>query len=118
MDIGFIVNCKAIDWELRDEVIVELQVDRLNRPRYVGVAYIDEGEFTKEQSQFRYSIFQKEMSTALKGIFYGDQPFFANYPTLLNAPIYIMYKSIYPEFQRIIYYGTPIKYLKLIQYST
>ncbi|MCL7749578.1 staygreen family protein [Halalkalibacter alkaliphilus] len=111
LDIGTNYNYKAIDWDMRDEVLAEWQIDQLNRVSIVGKAHVDEGQFTKEQSKFRYNIFRKEMSTALKGMFYGDKKFLTNYPTLLNAPIYIMYTSIYPEFNHTIYYGTPRDYL-------
>lgn len=117
LDIGTTYNYQAIDWKLRDEVLVELRVDQFNRVCFVGVAHVDQGQFPKEQAQFRYNIFRKEMNTALKGIFYGDQPFFSNYPQLLDAPIYIMYESIFPEFHHIVYYGTPRKYLEIIHQS-
>ena len=111
LDIGTIYNYEAINWKMRDEVLAEWQKDAFHRLRLVGKAHVDQGEFTKEQSQFRFNIFQKEMSTALEGMFYGDLPFFKNYPSLLDAPIYIVYESSFPEFNQIIYYGTPRNYL-------
>ncbi len=60
---------------MRDEVLAEWQIDQLNRVSIVGKAHVDEGPFTKEQSKFRYNIFRKVMSTALKGMFYGDKKF-------------------------------------------
>ncbi|WP_078552167.1 staygreen family protein [Bacillus alkalicellulosilyticus] len=111
LDIGTEYNYQAIDWDMRDEVLAEWQIDQLNRLFLVGKAHVDEGEFSKEQSQFRYNIFRKEMSLALKGMFYGDKNFFANYPTLLHSPIFIRYTSKYPEFDHTLYYGTPTDYL-------
>jgi hypothetical protein len=75
LDIGTNYNYKAINWDMRDEVLAEWQIDQLNRVSIVGKAHVDEGQFTKEQSKFRYNIFRKEMSTALKGMFYGDKNF-------------------------------------------
>lgn len=111
LDIGTVYNYEAINWDLRDEVLAEWQIDHFNRVSIVGKAHVDDGQFTKEQSKFRYNIFRREMSTALKGMFYGDKKFFSNYPTLLEAPIYILYSSTYPEFNHTIYYGTPRDYL-------
>jgi hypothetical protein len=58
-------------------------------------------------------IFKKEMDLALTGIIYGDRSFYTYYPWLLDAPIYIQFVSVYPEYSELAYYGTPRKYLNI-----
>ncbi|WP_216829756.1 staygreen family protein [Alkalihalobacterium elongatum] len=114
LDIGFVYNYEAIDPEMRDEVLAQWEHDRRGHFKLIGQAYVDGGEFSKEVSRFRFDIFNKEMLTALKGMVYGDQRFFVYYPSLLNAPIYIFYESSYPEFNRVLYFGTPRQILNRI----
>lgn len=111
LDIGYVYNYEAIDQKVRDEVLAEWQKDNQYCLNLVGKAYVDGGGFSKEVSEVRFNIFMKEMDTALKGIINGNHLLFANYPFLLNAPIYIYYESIYPQYSQIIYYGTPRQYL-------
>lgn len=114
LDIGSVYNYKAVNWKMRDEVLAEWKKDREGRLRLAGKVYVDGGEFGKEASGMRFHIFKKEMSTAIKGIVYGDLQFYNNYPTLLDAPIFIHYESTYPEYSHIFYYGTPRQYLNQI----
>ncbi|KZO00602.1 hypothetical protein A4244_15090 [Bacillus badius] len=114
LDIGYVYNYKAVNWKMRDEVLAEWKKDREGRLRLAGKAYVDGGEFSKEEAGARFNIFQREMSTALKGIVYGDWSFYSSYPALLNAPIFIHYESAYPSYNRIFYYGTPRQYLAQI----
>ena len=111
LDIGYVYNLKAIDWEMRDEVLAEWQKDTQCRFRLVGLVYIDAGKFSEEEAGYRFNIFQKEMRLALKGIVNGDLPFFAQYPQLLDAPIYIIFDSIYPQYNQVLFYGTPRQYI-------
>jgi hypothetical protein len=114
LDIGYVYNYEAVNWKMRDEVLAKWKNDKNGRLNLVGEAYIDGGEFGESVSGIRFSIFKKEMDTALKGIVYGDLPFYENYPVLLDAPIFIYYESIYPQYNQIYYYGTPRQYLNQI----
>jgi hypothetical protein len=114
LDIGYVYNYEAVNWKMRDEVLAKWKNDKYGRLNLVGKAYIDGGEFDESVSGRRFNIFKKEMDTALKGIVYGDLPFYDNYPVLLDAPIYIYFKSIYPQYRQIYYYGTPRQYLEQI----
>lgn len=114
LDIGYVYNTEAINWVMRDEVLAEWTKDQQNHFNLTGKVYVDGGEFGKNISDIRFSIFKKEMDTALKGIVYGDQSFYKIYPLLLDAPIYIYFESTYPQYRQIIYYGTPRQYLEHI----
>lgn len=111
LDVGYVYNYKSINPKMRDEVLAEWHKDEQCRFLLVGKAHVDAGQFSKEVSDRRFQIFQKEMDTALKGMIYGDRSFFANYPVLLDAPIYIHFESVYPEYRQVLYYGTPRQYL-------
>ncbi|MEB1810219.1 MAG: staygreen family protein [Bacillaceae bacterium] len=102
LDVGYVYNYGAIDKEMRDEVLEEWQRNKLGQFRLVGRAYVDVGEFSEEVSRARFTFFQKEMMTALKGMVYGDREFFTNHPSLLDAPIYIYYDSVYPPFRQVV----------------
>ncbi|MDQ0350284.1 hypothetical protein J2R98_000087 [Alkalibacillus filiformis] len=107
LDIGTNYNFNAIDWQLRDEVLAEWIQTSEAQNQLLGYAYVDGGEFSLEEAAFRYNIFLKEMQLALKGIIYGDIPFYEQHQYLLNSPIVIEYHSSYPAFQTTLYYGTP-----------
>lgn len=112
LDVGLLFNYEKVNAVMRDEVLAEWQKSSGNQLYLFGKAYVDGGEFNKEMAGVRFGIFKKEMNTALKGIVYGDLIFFSNYPTLLDAPIYIYFESEYPEYKQILYYGTPQHYLQ------
>lgn len=106
LDIGYVYNDQAINWEIRDEVLAEWRLDPFGHPFLLGKAYVDQGEFSEDVAAKRFEIFNREMRTALTGMVRGDKPFFNNYNFLLEAPIYIQFQSTYPQFQKILYYGT------------
>lgn len=110
LSIGCAYNYGAINYQFRDEVLAEW-VPKLGEFSLCGRVYVSGGEFDENYAKVRYMIFQKELNLALKGIVYGDQAFFNNYPWLLDAPIYIHFESIYPPFHQVAYYGTPRHYL-------
>lgn len=114
LDIGYVYNYRAIDWKVRDEVLAEWVKNQQGRLILMGKAYVDGGEFDKNVSGIRFNIFKKEMDTALKGIVYGDIPFYSTYPVLLDAPIFLSYESVYPEYRNVFYYGTPRQYVNQI----
>jgi len=66
----------------------------------------------------RFKIFKKEMATALNGIVYGDRLFYVHYPLLVDAPIFIRYLSIYPQYRQVVFYGTPRQYLNQIEQTS
>lgn len=114
LDIGNVYNYDAINQTMRDEVLAEWKQDHQGLLKLAGEVYVSGGEFDENISSIRYNIFKKEMDTALKGIVYGDLPFYTNYPDLLDAPIIINFQSIYPKYQQVFYHGTPRQYLNLI----
>lgn len=114
LDIGDVYNYDAINQTMRDEVLAEWKQDNQGLLKLVGEVYVSGGEFDENISGIRFNIFKKEMDTALKGIVYGDLPFYTNYPDLLDAPIFINSQSIYPQYRQVLYYGTPRYYLNLI----
>ncbi|WP_240035195.1 staygreen family protein [Neobacillus notoginsengisoli] len=96
--------------QIKDEVKAEW-VQRMGEYSLSGKVHISGGEYDEQYSKVRYMIFKKEMELALTAIVYGDQVFYSCFPWLLDAPIYVTFESIYPEFQQTVYYGTPRKYL-------
>ncbi|MBA2175989.1 staygreen family protein [Halobacillus locisalis] len=111
LSTGTEYDIAAINPVMRDEVIAEWMKDDQNRYYLAGKAHVDGTNMDKSSSMIRFNVFKKEMETALKGITYGDRAFFAEYPTLQDAPIYIQYESIYPKYNQTFYYGTPRQYL-------
>lgn len=114
LDIGFFYNERAMDVIIRDEVLAEWRSDGMGNFYLKGKVQVDIGEIDKKRSEFRLTIFQKEMETAIKGIVFGDKALYANYPALLDSPIFIHYQSIFPEYNKILFYGTPRQYLRNI----
>ncbi|WP_409270233.1 staygreen family protein [Neobacillus sp. SCS-31] len=94
----------------KDEVFAEW-VQSMGEYSLYGRVHVSSGEFDEQQSGVRFMIFKKEMDLALTAIVYGDQVFYKSFPWLLDAPIYIQFDSIYPEFKKVLYYGTPRQYL-------
>ena len=115
LDIGNTYNYEAINQNMRDEVLAEWIEDAQGRFSLVGKVYVDGTEFNENVSRIRFAVFQKEMGTALKGIVYGDRPFYTNYPALLEAPIFVYFESTYPQYRNVFYYGTPQFYLNQIE---
>ena len=111
LDIGYVYNYKSINPKLRDEVLAEWKRDSRGYLQLIGTAYVDGGEFSQEVADTRFKIFKKEMAKALSGIVYGDRPFYAHFPYLVDAPIFIHYLSNYPQYRQVVFYGTPLQYL-------
>ena len=82
----------------------------LNGNALYGLVQVDAGKADKTISSIRYKIFQQELPLALEAIRFGDRKFFEAHPTLDDAPIWITFVSVYPEFRRTQYWGTPGKY--------
>jgi hypothetical protein len=118
LSIGYEYDIAAIDQKMRDEVIAEWKRDNQGLLHLAGRVHVDGKDFSKSASKVRFRIFKKEMDLALKGIIYGDRSFFAAYPALIDAPIYIYFDSSYPEYNQVCYYGTPKRYLNQIKLPT
>ena len=114
LDIGNVYNDESINWKMRDEVIAKWVKDSQGRLLLIGKAHVDDDKLNEKASHIRFTIFKKEMDTALKGIVYGDRLFYAHFPILLDAPIYIHYDSVFPQFNQTLYYGTPLRYFSEI----
>ncbi len=112
LGVGNVYDYRAINYKMRDEVLADWVTVNGEYLLY-GKVYISNGEYDKNMSRIRYMIFKKELDLALTAIIYGDRSFFGYHPWLLDAPIYVQFSSIFPEFNKVIYYGTPRKYLNL-----
>jgi len=112
LTIGKKYDIGGINPNLRDEVLAEWQT-RNGEYLLLAKVYVSGGEYDKKFSQVRFMIFKKELSLALTGIVYGDKQFFASSPWLLDCPILVHFESSYPEFNEVLYYGTPRQYLNL-----
>jgi hypothetical protein len=114
LSIGSGYDYSAVNKKFRDEVMAEW-LPQLGQYVLKAAVYVSGGEFDEKYSKVRFMIFQREMDLALKAIMYGDRSFFSSYPWLLESPIYVQFDSIYPQFSKIIYYGTPRQYLNGVQ---
>ncbi|SEM16559.1 Staygreen protein [Mesobacillus persicus] len=110
LSIGKNYDLAAVDPKLRDEVLAEWQT-RCGEYLLLAKVYVSGGEYDIKFSQVRYMIFKKELELALTGIIYGDRQFYTNYPWLIDCPILVQFDSVYPEFNELLYYGTPRQYL-------
>lgn len=110
LSIGYLYDKQSINQKLRDEVLAEWAAQN-GEFLLIGKVYISNGDYDEKFSRIRYLIFKKELELALTGIIYGDQSLFEYYPWLLDAPIYIRFESIYPEFRETLFCGTPRQYL-------
>jgi hypothetical protein len=117
LDIGYVFNLEAIDTTMRDEVLAEWRTDCFSRDYLLGAVYVDAGEFSIDVSQRRFNIFKKELPLALTALVYGDRQFIANYPWLLDAPIYIEFHSSFPQFNQKLSFGTSRLYLEQLLYQ-
>jgi hypothetical protein len=117
LSIGNVYDYQAINYEMRDEVLADWITINGEYLLY-GKVYISNGEYDRNMSRIRYMIFKKELDLALTAMIYGDRSFFTYYLWLLDAPIYVQFSSVYPEFNQIAYYGTPRTYLNKVKKET
>jgi len=103
-------DLSIINQDFRDEVLAEW-VPRMGEYSLFGRVHISNGKSDENYAKVRFMIFKKEIRSALKAIIVGDQAFFANFPWLMDAPIYIQFESVHPEYNQLLYFGTPRKYL-------
>ncbi|KGX92573.1 hypothetical protein N781_14665 [Pontibacillus halophilus JSM 076056 = DSM 19796] len=85
-------------------------------PNYEGVVFQGSvfvgDESIPRQRQFRrYTIFHKEMETALRSIFYGERWLLQAYPFLLYSPIHIQFNSNLPYYHQNLFFGYVYQYV-------
>ncbi|WP_421385007.1 staygreen family protein [Bacillus salacetis] len=110
LSIGCQYDFNKVNPAMRDEVLAEWG-RVMGQYTLSGIVYVSGGEFDENLSKVRYMIFRKELPLALSAIVNGDRGFFSYFPWLLDAPIYITFESVFPEFNQVHYYGTPRQYL-------
>lgn len=110
LSIGSEYDYSNVNPHFRDEVKAEW-IPQMGEFTLFGRVHVSGGEFDENYANVRFRIFQKEIELALKSIVYGDQTFYTFFPWLLDAPIHIHFDSLYPQFNQVIYYGTPRQYL-------
>jgi L-rhamnose mutarotase len=110
LSVGCVYDFSKVNAMMRDEVLAEW-VRVMGQYTLSGTVYVSSGEFDKNLSKVRFMIFQKELPLAITAIVNGDNDFFTYFPWLLDAPIYMSFDSIYPDFNQVKYYGTPRQYL-------
>ncbi|MCA1062751.1 staygreen family protein [Rossellomorea aquimaris] len=110
LSVGCHFDLEKVNPSMRDEVFGEWRRD-LGQYTLAGNVYVSGGEFDQQLSNVRYMIFKKELPLALAAMVNGDRGFFTYYPWLLDAPIFICFESVFPEFQQTLYFGTPRQYL-------
>ncbi|WP_064093376.1 staygreen family protein [Rossellomorea aquimaris] len=110
LSIGCQYELENINLNMRDEVLGEWRREQ-GQYTLCGTVYISNGEFDEKLSNVRFMVFKKELPLALSAIVNGDKGFYMYYPWLLDAPIYIYFDSIFPEFNQILYFGTPRQYI-------
>jgi len=113
LSIGNHYDLPAINLKIRDEVLAKW-ASQNRQFIFQGKVYVSGGEFDERSSMQRFMIFQREMKLALTAIFYGDRRFFSFYPRLLDSSIFIYFESIFPQYNQVLYYGTPRQYLDSI----
>lgn len=110
LSIGTAFDYQNINQKFRDEVFAEWKA-QMGEFALCGRVYVSGGEYDEKYSKVRYLIFIKELDLALRAIMYADTAFFSSFPWLLDAPIYIKFESVHPEFNRVLYFGSPRHYL-------
>ncbi len=107
------IGCRFDDsriGELRDEVLAEW-VPCNGQYMLSAQVLVSDGGFDEQTADKRFRIFRREMDKALAAIVIGDMPFYSMFPWFLDFPIFVQYRSIYPQYNKIIPYDTPRTYL-------
>ena len=105
LSIGYEIDALKINWEMRDEVAAYWQMIN-GQFVFTVCVHISNGDFDETRAGARYEHFKKMMPLALDAIVYGDQTLLAYYPWLLDSPVCVQFSSIYPEYNKMEYYGT------------
>jgi hypothetical protein len=108
LTIGPEYDYEAIDPVMRDEVLAHWS--NMNG-QYMFNAYVYvNGQSGINSAARRYMIFKRELPLALEAIFYGDRKLLKEHPYLEDAPIFVHFYSMYPQYNRVEYFGTPKDY--------
>jgi len=94
---------------MRDEVLGEWLYEDGQYVFYSRV-YVN-GEFGRIAAGKRNEVFIRELPLALEAIRYGDREFFKAHPILDKSKIDIYFKSSYPKYDRVEYWGKFEEYL-------
>lgn len=94
--------------KMRDEVLAKWRMYN-GYPLLHIYVYVD-GQSGHDKAAIRNLIFRRELPLALEAIRYGDNRFFLYHPELDNAPIWIYFDSINPNYDRFENWGTPSDY--------
>lgn len=89
--------------EMRDEVLAEWKI--YNGDYYFYV-YVYIGDYGSRMNGIRDMIFRRELPLALEAMIYGDREFLTVHPKLNDAPIWIYFDSIDPNYNKFEYWGT------------
>ncbi|GIP41179.1 hypothetical protein J31TS4_44590 [Paenibacillus sp. J31TS4] len=84
--------------EKRDEVLGEWTLYG-QQPVLLIQLYIGDGP--EPEKQRRLQAFRRELPLALRVIRQGDAPFYAHYPSLCLAPLWVHYESADPVYNRV-----------------
>ncbi|MBP2239882.1 hypothetical protein J2Z40_000435 [Cytobacillus eiseniae] len=110
LSIGYQYDYNAIHMKYRDEVLAEW-IPQMGQYVLSGKLFISDNTFDEKYARIRFMIFEREVKMALAAMINGDRTFFANYPWLLDSPIYIHFQSNFEEYNKMIYFETPRQYL-------
>ena len=98
-------------------VYAEDKINLLKRDEVLGDWFIINNHYTlylfchvgdnpvKEKVMMRYAIFTKELGLAIESIRYGDRALIKAHPYLDQAQIWVNFYSVYPEYNRMVYWG-------------
>ncbi len=97
---------------MRDEVLLEFR-EKDGKLQLFGTVLVDgEGVGVGRNAEKRNNIFLREMPIALQAIRYADRTLFECHKELDHVPIYIWFKSDYPEYNQLYDFGTMKDYTK------
>lgn len=95
---------------IRDEVYAEWKTFNREKVLYGYVLVADENT-TESVARQRNEIFLRELPRVLEAFRYGDRYFFEGHPEYKEAPVYIQFESVFPEFRQLKPYGPISKYV-------
>ncbi|KGP90008.1 hypothetical protein N780_07200 [Pontibacillus chungwhensis BH030062] len=97
--------------EMRDEVFGWWSLLPDTTVQFQGSVLVGTEDIPESQQDIRYQVFMREMSTALKGIFYGERWLVEMNPVLFEAPIWIQFKSNLSKYRGNVYFGRVKDYM-------
>jgi hypothetical protein len=88
----------------RDEVLAEWIPYQADYVALYANVHVD-GKGGPEEAALRNTIFVRELPLAIEAIRYGDNSLFIAHPELDSYPLFIQFNSVYPQFNRVEYWG-------------